>query len=131
MRQLTLSLRPDTILVALDVTFERRVHVRHCRCSTVRLELAQIFWSEQELTVQIALLDCVQVGDVDDPLLPACQTHHAPVLQHLTSDGTRADEELPLICDLVLESLAKDSDLTVVAGPKRLTIRLGRLLSGH
>ena len=49
------------------------------------LELLDVGCAEEELAVQVRLLDGVHVSHVDAPLAPAPQTHHGPILEHLTS----------------------------------------------
>lgn len=48
-------------------------------------------------------------------LLARRDTHQRPVLEHLATDRTGADEELTVVGNLVLERATEDGDLTVVA----------------
>lgn len=127
--KLTLSIRPYSILMSLNLAHQIRVHLHHSPSSGLRLELAQILGSEQELSVQVALLDRVEIGDVDVSLRSACQTHHRPVLEHLAPDRTRSNQELPVVGDLLLERLSEHGDLAVVSASLGLAVLLRRLLS--
>ena len=92
----------------------------HCLCCGNRnlaLELAEVLRAEQELSIQVALLDRVQIGDVDPSIRPSSETNQCPILEHLAPNSTSADKELLVVCDLVLEVAAEDSDLGVISCP--------------
>ena len=102
------------------------VHRLSCGNRNLALELAEILRAEQELSIQVALLDRVQIGDVDPSIRPSSETNQRPILEHLTPNSTSADKELPVVCDLVLEVAAEDSDLGVISCPEGLDVRLSR-----
>jgi len=87
-----------------------------CASSGGGLEVTDVLVAEEELSAEVAALDRVHVGDVDMTGGARTKTNHGPVLEHLAADSTRADEELARVGQFVLESLAKDGDLSVIAG---------------
>lgn len=102
------------------------VHGLGCCNRNLALKLAQVLRAEQELPIQVALLDRIQVGDMDSSIRSSTETNHCPILEHLAPNSTSADEELPMIGDLVLEVAAEDGNLGVVPCPQGLNVRFGR-----
>lgn len=111
-----------------DPALQLGVHFRNRSRRTLRLELADVLGSEQELPVQVALFDGIQIRDVNDTSTLTAQTHHAPVLEHFTTDRTRSDQELALFVDLLLKLGAKDGNLRVVPRVDWLTVVFCRQL---
>lgn len=110
-----LSLGTNALSQRLNVAFQLGVHSLHGLGSAVALHAADISGSEKELSVQVALLDRVHVGHVNLAVGARAQSNHGPVLQHLTANGTSADEELLEIGNLVLIFSSKDGNLAIVA----------------
>lgn len=126
MKPLTLAVLANTHLVCLDSALQVWIHFGYGLASRLRFELAEILRSEKELAVEVALLDGVKVGDMNDTLTLSTESHHRPILEHLAADSTRTDQELSVILDLLLECSAKHCDLTIVARPKGCTLGLGQ-----
>lgn len=131
-KQRTLGLSSNSQLEDLDLALELLVHLRDRPSSSLTLEASDVFGAEEELPVEVGLLDGVEVGHVDVTLLARSQSHHGPVLEHLATDGSRADEELALVLNLGLEGATEDGDLSVVAGRRggRGAVGSGRLHVG-
>lgn len=123
---LTFSLGADPVIVSNDLALQIGVHVRNGSSRTFSLELAHILGSEQELSVQVTLFNGVQVGNMNDTVGTSGKAHHAPILQHLTTDSTRTDKELASVGNLFLKGLTEDGDLPVVSRSKRLDVSLRR-----
>ena len=121
---LTLSFGPNTLLIRYRMSLEIKVHRHGCGNSDLTLELAEVLRSEQELPIQVALLYRVQVGDMGPSIRSSAETNHRPILEHLASNGTCTDEELPMVGDLMLEVAAEDGDLGVVPCSQGLNVRL-------
>ena len=113
------------LLFGEDVTLQLRVHIRHSSSSNLGLEVPQILRPEQELPVEVTLLDGIQIRNVNDPIRSSRKAYHTPVFQHLTSDGTGADQELPVIGDLALEFISEHGNLAIMSRVERLGVRLG------
>ena len=106
------------------MTLQVAVHRLSCGNCNLALELAEILRAEQELSIQVALLDRVQISDMDSSIRPSSETNQRPILEHLTPNSTSTDEELLVVCDLVLEVTTENSDLGVVSCPQGLDVRL-------
>ena len=104
--------------------FQIKVHSHGRGDCNLAFEFSEILRAEQELPIQVALLDRVQVGDMDPSIRPGAETNHRPILEHLAPNGTSTDEELPVISDLLLEIAAEDGDLGVVPCPQGLDVCL-------
>ena len=114
------SVGTDAITKSHNLIFQFWVHCLSGRRRAFTLKSANILGTEKELAVKIALLNLVHIGDVKLSFGPRTQTHHGPVLQGLTTDSTRTDQELGDIGKFVLVFLAEHRNLTIVAGAKRL-----------
>lgn len=68
-RRRTLRVDADGDLVHLNLVGQRSVHLRHGALSSLSLEATNVPSTEQELPVEVALLDRVEVRDVDLALL--------------------------------------------------------------
>ena len=100
-------------LVRLDV--ETWVHefcllARRCALQGVDVRL-----SEKKLPVEVALLDRVHVSHVHHAALPSTNTHHRPVLEHLTTDRTCPDQKVVERLEFTLEGFAENCNLALVA----------------
>ena len=50
-----------------------------------------VVWSKEKLSIEIRSFDTVHVGDSDVAVTCRCNSHHRPVLEHLTSDSAGTD----------------------------------------
>jgi hypothetical protein len=75
---------------------------------------ANIARSEQELTVKVTLFNGIHISDNQTTIRTSTQTHHCPVLEHFTTNGTSTNKELLGVFNLFLEGTAKDSNLTII-----------------
>uniref|UniRef100_A0A182LXQ6 Uncharacterized protein n=1 Tax=Anopheles culicifacies TaxID=139723 RepID=A0A182LXQ6_9DIPT len=107
-----LRLRSDTVLMRrhLYVT----VHTLHCLGGNARFRLLYVTWSEQELTIQVALFDQIHIGHNDFSITLGCYTDHGKVLQQLTTDCTRTDDEVLQLTQHILELAAKHGYLPII-----------------
>lgn len=80
--------RSNDGLLALEKTKCAAARVRSWWNETTH---SNIIHSEKELSIEIANLDLIHVGDLYEAALTACYTHHREVLQQLTTDRTWAD----------------------------------------
>ena len=88
----------------------------------MRLGLANIVLSEEELAVQIRHLDIIVVRDSDFTFRRAADTHEGEGLDQLATEGTCTDHKCLDFCQLLLNFTAKDTNLVIVAAAHRLTI---------
>mmetsp|Transcript_6463 Transcript_6463/g.19123 ORF Transcript_6463/g.19123 Transcript_6463/m.19123 type:complete len:555 (+) Transcript_6463:1017-2681(+) len=108
---------------------ERTVHGLGCSRGRQRLWLPDITLSKKKLPVQVRDLDAVHVSDGDLPVRAAASADHGQALQVLAAERPRADQEDLEVRNPLLEGLAEDRHLVVVAAAERLPIR--RQLRGH
>eukprot|EP00047_Mylnosiga_fluctuans_P019583 m.84068 g.84068 ORF g.84068 m.84068 type:complete len:1015 (-) comp8186_c0_seq2:29-3073(-) len=108
-----LSLGADTRGACLDV--QRRVHLRDGSGRALGLQLVDIVGPEEELAVEVRLLDGVHVSDDQLAMRARSKPDHGHVLQQLTADGASTDHKPLLVAQALLEVLAEDGDLRVVA----------------
>ena len=74
---LTFSCGPNWLLLCYNLVGQVRVHIRNSDRSNLRLKLAQVFGSKQELPVEIVFLDCIEISDMNN----AIWIRSAPILQ--------------------------------------------------
>ena len=117
----------DSVLHHVDLALQVRVHGLHSLRSALALQLTNILGPEEELSVEVALLNLVHVGDMNLALGSSGKTNHSPVLQHLATNGTSTNEELIDVGKLLLVLCTENSDLSVVAASNRLAELLAAL----
>ena len=83
-------------------------------CTQKQMTYTNITGSKQELSVQVTLFNCVHIGDSQMALGTCTQTHHSPILEHFTTNGTSTHKEFIVISNLLLESLTEYSNLTII-----------------
>mmetsp|Transcript_38459 Transcript_38459/g.96748 ORF Transcript_38459/g.96748 Transcript_38459/m.96748 type:complete len:575 (+) Transcript_38459:667-2391(+) len=111
-----------------------RVHPSHLLTGRLTLQLAEVALTEEELTVQVALLDGVQIGDVHQALCAGGNAHHGPVLDHLAADRSGAHQEVAQVLHSLLQLPTDHGDLRVVAAATRselLHAEIGGVLGQH
>ena len=52
-----------------------------------------MFFSEEELSVQVRIFDMIWIGKGDFAVLSSAQTNHGEVLQQLAANGTGSNHE--------------------------------------
>lgn len=76
--------------------------------------LSNVPVAEEELPAEVTLLDDVIVSDGDEAVVAAADAHHCKVLQELTAQGARTDQEQLERLELLLLGAADDSNLRVI-----------------
>ena len=74
------------------------VHFGDDLCSSLRLELVNVPWPEEELSVEVRLFNGVHVGDDH-----FAQAHHGEVFQQLATDGAGTNHEKLLLAHMGLK----------------------------
>jgi hypothetical protein len=116
--------------VLARVHVDPRVHHLCARGGSKRLWLADVVLAEEKLAAEVGDLDAVVVRDVQDALVAEAQAHERKVLHELAAERAAADHEDVRVAEALLEGLAEDGNLVVVARAERGRVRGPRGLLG-
>mmetsp|Transcript_70334 Transcript_70334/g.186936 ORF Transcript_70334/g.186936 Transcript_70334/m.186936 type:complete len:452 (+) Transcript_70334:1445-2800(+) len=97
------------------LNLEGAVHRQGRLGCTRGLGLANVRLPEEELAVQVGHLNAVHVGDCELALRPAASSHHRKALEELAAQSSSTHHEQLHVAECLLEGLAMDGDLVVVA----------------
>ena len=106
------SLRGDEGLMGCDL--EGWVHVLGLAAGSLSLRFADIWLSEEELTIEVGHLDVVIVGH-SDGTISASESHESHSLDVFAAESSGADHESLGVSELFLDLTTVDSDLVVVS----------------
>jgi hypothetical protein len=110
-----LAIRPNGIFVNLEFTHKLRIHNLNRFDGSIRLEFPNIGGTEEELSVKIGFLDCVEIGDSKVYTIATCNDpHHCPILEHFTTNRTCANEELFHFGESFMEIFSKYHNLSII-----------------
>lgn len=109
-----LRIGSNRVFVDLELPHQVRIHDLNCFDRRLRLEFADIGWSKEELTIEIRLLDGVQIRHCQVDSFCCPDTHHCPIFQHLTTDRTSPNKEHLQLGKRLLELLSEYCDLGIV-----------------
>mmetsp|Transcript_15632 Transcript_15632/g.38521 ORF Transcript_15632/g.38521 Transcript_15632/m.38521 type:complete len:278 (-) Transcript_15632:1406-2239(-) len=87
------------------------VHGLDCVGSSGGLEVINIRIAEQELTRQVGLFNAVHIGNMDMSIGTTSDSHQSPVLEHLATNGSSANDEIIEIQNLGLQVLSEACNL--------------------
>lgn len=77
--------------------------------------MTNISFSEEELSVEVTDLDVVVIGDVDNTVLTATDSHECECLNQFTSESTSTNHEQVEFRELLLQLLSVDLNLIVIS----------------
>ena len=107
-------IRSNRIFINLEFSDEIRIHDLDCFHCCIRLELADIGRSKEELSIEIGFLDTIQIGDCQIYAIASTDSHHGPILEHFTTNSPCSDKEEFQFRKFVMEIPSKYSNLSIV-----------------